>query len=89
MATNPENPHRTLGNGRGVPPGRRATRRSSVIRIPIDLRRPPNRGGESLSDWSHLTIDRVRQVEALADLFAMGLLSIDEFERFKADIAPR
>ena len=37
-------------------------------------------------DWSHLLVDPVRQLEALAGLHAMGLLSHEEYERFKGHV---
>jgi hypothetical protein len=47
------------------------------------LTRPPSGTREFVGPWSHLLIDPVRQLEALAGLFADGLLSRDEFERYK------
>ena len=42
--------------------------------IPDLLTRPPNGTREFVTEWSHLLVDPVRQLERLADLFAMGLL---------------
>jgi hypothetical protein len=51
--------------------------------IPDLLTRPPSGTREFVEAWSHLLIDPVRQLEALAGLFADGLLSRDEFEQYK------
>ena len=51
--------------------------------IPDLLTRPPSGTREFVTDWSHLLVDPVKQLEALADLRTLGLLSHDEFERYK------
>ena len=62
--------------------------RSSTTRdgIPDLLTRPPSGSREFVAAWSHLLVDPVRQLEALAGLFADGLLSRDEFERYKGRV---
>ena len=37
-----------------------------------------------MAEWSHLLVDPVRQLRALADLFEDGLLSRVEYERLQA-----
>ena len=54
--------------------------------IPDLLTRPPSGTREFVADWSHLLVDPVKQLEALADLHALGLLSPDEFERYKQHV---
>ena len=54
--------------------------------IPGLLTRPPCGTREFVMDWSHLLVDPVRQLEALAGLHAMGLLSREEYERFKGHV---
>jgi hypothetical protein len=54
--------------------------------IPDLLTRPPSSTGALASEWSHMIIDPVRQLEVLADLFTMGLLSRQEYERYKGQI---
>jgi hypothetical protein len=56
---------------------------SSRAEVPDLLTRPPSGTREFVMEWSHLVVDPVRQLEALADLYAMGYLSQDEFERYK------
>lgn len=51
--------------------------------VPNLLTRPPNGTREFVSDWAHLLVDPVNQLQTLADLLAIGLLSRDEFERYK------
>jgi hypothetical protein len=58
-------------------------------RAPDLLSRPPVAAGRPASEWSDFMIDPVRQLEALADLFTMGLLSQEEYERFKSQIGGR
>ena len=45
---------------------------------------PVSESGSSVS--SRLLVDPVRQLEALADLLEMGLLSRDESERYKHQV---
>ena len=54
--------------------------------IPDLLTRPPNGTREFVTEWSHLLVDPVRQLERLADLFAMGLLSRTEYERYASHV---
>ena len=60
----------------------------SAIRdgIPDLLTRPPNGTREFVTGWSHLLVDPVRQLERLADLFAMGFLSRTEYERYASHV---
>lgn len=51
--------------------------------LPDLLTRPPNGAREFVSEWSHLLVDPVRQLEVLAQLFEQGLLSREEFDRYK------
>jgi hypothetical protein len=51
--------------------------------VPALLTRPPSGTREFVADWSHLLVDPVSQLQALADLHALGFLSRDEFERHK------
>jgi hypothetical protein len=60
---------------------------SSRDQIPDLLTRPPSGTREFVTDWSHLLVDPVKQLEALADLHALGLLSPDEFERYKQHVS--
>jgi hypothetical protein len=55
-------------------------------RLPDLLTRPPNGTREFVAGWSHLIVDPVRQLATLADLYAMGLLSQEEYERHKRDV---
>jgi hypothetical protein len=50
------------------------------------LTRPPNGTREFVGQWSHLMVDPVRQLATLADLYAMGLLSEDEYQRYKQHV---
>jgi hypothetical protein len=50
------------------------------------LTRPPNGTREFVGQWSHLMVDPVRQLATLADLYAMGLLSQDEYDRYKRHV---
>lgn len=54
--------------------------------LPDLLTRPPSGTREFVLDWSHLLIDPVQQLTALADLFEVGLLSWVEYEHFKARV---
>ena len=54
--------------------------------IPDLLTRPPNGTREFVTVWSHLLVDPVRQLETLADLFALGLLSRIEYERYASHV---
>lgn len=54
--------------------------------LPDLLTRPPIGTREFVTDWSHAIIDPVRQLAALADLYADGLISRAEFERYKSRI---
>jgi len=51
------------------------------------LSRPPCGTREFVAEWSHLLVDPVRQLAMLADLFAVGLLSWSEYERYKGHIS--
>ncbi len=44
-------------------------------KVPDLLTRPPSGTREFVMDWSHLLVDPVRQLEALAGLHALGFLS--------------
>lgn len=55
---------------------------SSRDTIPGLLTRPPRGTREFVVPWSDVLVDPVRQLEALVDLHAMGLLSRDEFDRY-------
>ena len=46
----------------------------------------PNGTREFVTVWSHLLVDPVRQLETLADLFALGLLSRIEYERYASHV---
>lgn len=50
--------------------------------IPDLLSRPPNGTRESVTEWAHLQVDPVGQLDRLADLFAMCLLSESEYKRY-------
>jgi len=54
--------------------------------IPGLLSRPPNGNREFVIPWAHLLVDPVRQLDSLADLFTMGLISDAEYERYKAHV---
>ena len=54
--------------------------------IPGLLSRPPNGNREFVIPWAHLLVDPVRQLDSLADLFTMGLISEAEYERYKAHV---
>ena len=56
---------------------------TSREQIPDLLTRPPSGSREFVNGWSHLIVDPVRQLEALADLYSSGLLSRPEFEQHK------
>jgi hypothetical protein len=60
---------------------------SSRARVPDLLTRPPSGTREFVSDWSHLLVDPVKQLQVLADLHALGFLSRDEFERHKLRVS--
>jgi hypothetical protein len=47
------------------------------------LTRPPSGTREFVGRWAHLMVDPVRQLATLADLYAMGLLSLEEYDRYK------
>jgi hypothetical protein len=51
--------------------------------IPDLLARPPSGTREFVSEWAPLLVDPVQQLATLAELFAAGLLSWEEYERFK------
>jgi hypothetical protein len=59
---------------------------SSRDQIPDLLTRPPSGTREFVMEWSRLLVDPVRQLEALAGLLSMGLLSRDEFERYRQHV---
>lgn len=59
---------------------------SSRDGVPDLLTRPPTGTREFVGEWAHLVVDPVRQLTVLADLFAVGLLSWAEYERYKRDI---
>ena len=55
--------------------------------IPDLLTRPPNGTREFVTDWAHALVDPVRQLQQLADLHNQGLLSHDEYERYKLHVS--
>ncbi|HEX3087955.1 MAG TPA: hypothetical protein VHQ23_04820 [Ilumatobacteraceae bacterium] len=55
--------------------------------IPDLLSRPPNGTREFVAEWAHVLVDPVRQLQQLADLHGEGLLSQDEYERYKLHIS--
>jgi len=55
-------------------------------RIPGLLTRPPSGTREFVSEWEHLLVDPVGQLETLAGLFATGLISESEYERYKGRV---
>ena len=57
--------------------------------IPDLLRRPPNGTREFVTVWADLLVDPVRQLDSLADLFALGLLSKSEYEQYKVHVRDR
>ena len=59
---------------------------SSRDEIPDLLTRPPSGTREFVMDWSLLLVDPVRLLGELADLHALGLLTRDEYERFKQQV---
>ena len=56
-------------------------------KVPDLLTRPPSGTREFVMDWSHLLVDPVRQLEALAGLHALGFLSPAEFDRYKDHVS--
>jgi hypothetical protein len=50
------------------------------------LVRPPSGVPDSDVGWAALIIDPVAQLAELADLVQRGLLSLEEFERYKARV---
>ena len=55
-------------------------------RAPDLLTRPPSGTREFVAGWEHLLIDPVSQLEALAGLFATGLISTAEYERYRSHV---
>lgn len=54
-------------------------------RHPVDLlARPP--GTDRGDDWTALIVDRGEQLAELADLYAKGLLTAEEFETQRAQV---
>jgi hypothetical protein len=53
------------------------------------LARPPSTAREIEDGWPSVFLDPVAQLEGLADLWARGLLSREEFERQKARLFER
>ena len=60
---------------------------SARDRIPDLLMRPPHGTREFVTEWSHLLVDPVRQLKELAELHTLGLLSRDEYERYKEHVS--
>jgi hypothetical protein len=54
--------------------------------VPDLLSRPPCGTREFVQEWAHLLVDPVGQLEALANLFEVGLLSWAEYERYKQSV---
>ena len=54
--------------------------------LPDLLVRPPSGTREFVDEWAYLLVDPVRQLATLADLFAVGLLSSAEYERYKRHV---
>jgi hypothetical protein len=54
--------------------------------IPDLLRRPPTGTREFVAAWADVLVDPVRQLDSLADLTAMGLLSQSEYERYRLQV---
>ena len=65
-------------NGKGPPPRRE--------RIPDLLTRPPSGTREFVAAWESFLVDPVAQLGALAGLFATGLISQAEYERYKIHV---
>ncbi len=61
--------------------------RSQRADVPDLLTRPPSGTREFVMDWAHLLVDPVRQLQQLAELHNRGLLSRDEFERYKLHVS--
>ncbi len=61
--------------------------RSERDGVPDLLTRPPNGTREFVAEWAHVLVDPVRQLQQLADLRVQGLLSQDEFERYKLHVS--
>jgi hypothetical protein len=55
--------------------------------VPDLLTRPPSGTREFVAEWAHMLVDPVRQLQQLADLHGQGLLSQDEFERYKLHVS--
>ena len=55
--------------------------------IPDLLSRPPIGTREFVTEWAHVLVDPVRQLQQLADLHGAGLLSHDEYERYKLHVS--
>ncbi len=54
--------------------------------LPDLLVRPPSGTREFVDEWAPFLVDPVRQLVTLADLFAVGLLSWAEYERYKRHV---
>ncbi len=54
--------------------------------LPDLLTRPPSGCREFVTEWAHLLVDPVRQLETLAEMLEVGLLSWDEYERYKQHV---
>jgi hypothetical protein len=64
--------------------------RAHVRRRPADLlERAPSEIAGADHRWSALVVDPVAQLGELADLTSRGLLSAEEYDRFKARILKR
>ena len=54
--------------------------------VPDLLSRPPSGTRAFVTSWDRLLLDPVGQLETLAGLFAIGLISDAEYERHKGQV---